>query len=56
MGLPVIAQILMMFMTRYTKGRRHSADAATLTLRLAYRLLDDLQIRCLVGFTMNKSQ
>lgn len=39
----MIAQTLMMFMTRYTKGSRHSAEAATLTLRLAYRLLDDLQ-------------
>lgn len=46
-GSPVIAAILMMFMTRYTRGRRHSAEAATLTLRLAYKLLDDLQIICL---------
>ena len=43
----MIAAILMMFMTRYTKGRRHRAEAATLTLRLAYKLLDDLQTRCL---------
>lgn len=48
MGLPVIAAILMMFMTRYTRGRRHSAEAATLTLRLAYKLLDDLQTKGLV--------
>lgn len=39
----MIAAILMMFMTRYTNGRRHKAEAATLTLRLAYKSLDDLQ-------------
>ena len=38
-----MARILMMFSTMYTSGSLHSADAATLTLLLSDRLLEDLQ-------------
>lgn len=39
---PVMPAILMTFMTRYTSGSRQRADAATLTLVLAYKLPEDL--------------
>lgn len=38
----MIAAILMKFSTRYTSGNLHNAEAATLRLLSAYRLLDDL--------------
>lgn len=38
----MIAAILMKFSTRYTNGSLHNAEAATLRLLSAYRLLDDL--------------
>ena len=38
----MIAAILMKFSTKYTSGNLHRAEAATLRLLLAYKLLEDL--------------